>query len=51
VRAVVIRIAALAMDGDCQDLGGSLSAGSEHSFSPPLLARIDDAAEHAFAAE
>jgi hypothetical protein len=50
-RAVAIRIAALAMGGDCHDLGGSLSAGSEHSFSLPLPARIDDAAEHACAAE
>ena len=43
-RAVLIRIAALAIGGDCHDLGGSSSAGSEHSFSLPLPARIDDAA-------
>jgi type IV secretion system protein VirB4 len=46
-----IRVAALAMDGDWHDLGGSLSAGSEHSVSLQPLARIDDPAERAWAAE
>jgi type IV secretion/conjugal transfer VirB4 family ATPase len=46
-----IRTAALAMSGDRHDLGGSLSAGSEDSVSLPPLARIDDAAERAWAAE
>jgi type IV secretion system protein VirB4 len=46
-----IRTAALAMGGDWHDLGGSLSAGSEHSVSLQPLARIDDAAERAWAAE
>jgi type IV secretion system protein VirB4 len=46
-----IRTAALAMDGDWHDLGGSLSAGSEHSVSLQPLARIDDAAERAWATD
>ncbi len=46
-----IRVAALAMGGDWHDLGGSLSAGSEHSVSLQPLARIDDLAERAWAAE
>ena len=46
-----IRVAALAMGGDWHDLGGSLSAGSEHSVSLQPLARIDDQAERAWAAE
>ncbi len=46
-----IRTAALAMGGDWHDLGGSLSAGSEHSVSLQPLAHIDDAAERAWAAE
>ena len=37
-----IRTSALAMGGDWHDLGGSLSAGSEHSVSLQPLARIDD---------
>ena len=39
------------MGGDWHDLGGSLSAGSEHSVSLQPLARIDDQAERAWAAE
>ncbi|MDR3436619.1 conjugal transfer protein TrbE [Telmatospirillum sp.] len=46
-----IRTAALAMGGDWHDLGGSLSAGSEDSVFLQPLARIDDAAERAWAAE
>jgi type IV secretion system protein VirB4 len=46
-----IRTAALAMGGDWHDLGGSLSAGSEHSVSLQPLARVDDQAERAWAAE
>ena len=46
-----IRTAALAMGGDWHDLGGSLSAGSEDSVSLQPLARIDDVAERAWAAE
>jgi type IV secretion/conjugal transfer VirB4 family ATPase len=46
-----IRTAAIAMGGDWHDLGGSLSAGSEHSVSLQPLARIDDQAERAWAAE
>ncbi|MBN9560949.1 MULTISPECIES: conjugal transfer protein TrbE [unclassified Mesorhizobium] len=46
-----IRTAASAMGGDWHDLGGSLSAGSEHSVSLQPLARIDDPAERAWAAE
>jgi type IV secretory pathway VirB4 component len=39
------------MGGDWHDLGGSLSAGSEHSVSLQPLARIDDQPERAWAAE
>ena len=46
-----IRTAAIAMGGDWHDLGGSLSAGSDHSVSLQPLAHIDDAAERAWAAE
>jgi type IV secretion system protein VirB4 len=46
-----IRTAAIAMGGDWHDLGGSLSAGSEHSVSLQPLARIDEQAERAWAAE
>jgi len=46
-----IRTAALAMGGDWHDLGGNLSAGSEHSVSLQPLAQIDDPAERAWAAE
>ena len=46
-----IRAVALACGGDWHDLGGSLSAGSEHSVSLQPLARIDDPAERAWAAE
>ena len=46
-----IRTAALACGGDWHDLGGSLSAGSEHSVSLQPLARIDDPFERAWAAE
>ena len=46
-----IRTAALAMGGDWHDLGGSLSAGSEDRVSLQPLARIDDAAERAWATE
>jgi type IV secretion/conjugal transfer VirB4 family ATPase len=46
-----IRTAAIAMGGDWHDLGGSLSAGSDHSVSLQPLARIDDQAERAWAAE
>ncbi len=46
-----IRTAALACGGDWHDLGGSLSAGSEHSASLQPLAWIDDPAERAWAAE
>ncbi|HWK45940.1 MAG TPA: conjugal transfer protein TrbE [Stellaceae bacterium] len=46
-----IRTAALAMGGDWHDLGGNLSAGSEDSVSLQPLARIDDAAERAWATE
>ncbi len=46
-----IRTAAIAMGGDWHDLGGSLSAGSEHSVSLQPLARIDDQPERAWAAE
>ena len=46
-----IRVAALAMGGDWHDLGGSLSAGSEHSVSLQPLAHIDHPAERAWAAE
>jgi type IV secretion system protein VirB4 len=47
-----IRAAALAMGGDWQDLGGSLhDAGSDGSVALQPLARIDEAAERAWAAE
>jgi len=46
-----IRTAALAMGGDWHDLGGSLSAGLEDSVSLQPLARINEAAERAWAAE
>ncbi len=46
-----IRTAVLAMGGDWHDLGGNLSAGSDHSVSLQPLARIDDPAERAWAAE
>ncbi len=46
-----IRTAAIAMGGDWHDLGGRLSAGSEQSVSLQPLARIDDQAERAWAAE
>ncbi len=46
-----IRTAALACGGDWHDLGGSLSAGSEHSVSLQPLARIDDPFERAWTAE
>ncbi|HEV7338640.1 MULTISPECIES: conjugal transfer protein TrbE [Alphaproteobacteria] len=47
-----IRAAALAMGGDWQDLGGALhDAGSAGSVSLQPLARIDEAAERAWAAE
>ena len=46
-----IRTAALACGGDWHDLGGSLSAGSEHSVSLQPLAWIDVPAERAWATE
>jgi type IV secretion system protein VirB4 len=46
-----IRTAALACGGDWHDLGGSLSAGSEHSVLLQPLARIDDPFERAWTAE
>lgn len=46
-----IRAAALAMDGDWQDLGGGLSDESETGVQLQPLARIDDPAERAWAAE
>jgi type IV secretion system protein VirB4 len=47
-----IRAAALAMGGDWQDLGGALhDAGSAGSVALQPLARIDEAAERAWAAE
>lgn len=47
-----IRAAALAMGGDWQDLGGALhDAGSDGSVALQPLARIDEAAERAWAAE
>lgn len=45
-----IRAAALAMRGDWHDLGGGLTDGSESSVSLQPLARVDDAAERAWAA-
>ena len=47
-----IRAAAIAMGGDWQDLGGALhEAGSEGTVALQPLARIDKAAERAWAAE
>ncbi len=46
-----IRAAALAMRGDWHDLGGGLTEGSADSVSLQPLARIDDAAERAWAAD
>ena len=46
-----IRAAALAMGGDWHDLGGGLTEGSATSVSLQPLARADDAAERAWAAD
>ncbi|MDF3856468.1 conjugal transfer protein TrbE [Paracoccus pantotrophus] len=46
-----IRAAALAMGGDWHDLGGGLSEDAENSVALQPLARIDDAAERAWAAD
>jgi type IV secretion system protein TrbE len=46
-----IRAAALAMGGDWHDLGGALTDGSETSVALQPLARIEDAAERAWAAD
>ncbi|MCG7509141.1 conjugal transfer protein TrbE [Mesorhizobium retamae] len=46
-----IRAAALAMQGDWHDLGGSLTEGSESSISLQPLARIHDTYERAWAAD
>lgn len=46
-----IRAAALAMDGDWHDLGGGLTGGSSETVSLQPLARVDDAAERAWAAD
>ncbi len=46
-----IRAAALAMGGDWHDLGGNLSKNAEDSVSLQPLARIDEDAERAWAAE
>jgi type IV secretion system protein VirB4 len=46
-----IRAAALAMGGDWHDLGGGLTEGADDSVSLQPLARIDDAAERAWAAD
>lgn len=46
-----IRAAALAMRGDWHDLGGGLTEGSADSVSLQPLARVDDAAERAWAAD
>ena len=46
-----IRAAALAMGGDWHDLGGALSDDGEIPVALQPLARIDDAAERAWAAE
>ncbi len=46
-----IRAAALAMRGDWHDLGGSLTEGSANSVSLQPLARVDAAAERAWAAD
>jgi type IV secretion/conjugal transfer VirB4 family ATPase len=46
-----IRAAALAMGGDWHDLGGGLTEGSADSVSLQPLARVDDVAERAWAAD
>ena len=46
-----IRAAVLAMGGDWHDLGGELSSSAEDSVSLQPLARIDSAAERAWAAD
>ncbi len=46
-----IRAAALAMGGDWHDLGGNLSNSAEDSVALQPLARIDEDAERAWAAE
>jgi type IV secretion/conjugal transfer VirB4 family ATPase len=46
-----IRAAALAMGGDWHDLGGALSDDASEPVALQPLARIDDAAERAWAAE
>ena len=46
-----IRAAALAMRGDWHDLGGGLTEGNADSVSLQPLARVDDAAERAWAAD
>ncbi|MBI1220784.1 MAG: conjugal transfer protein TrbE [Rhodobacteraceae bacterium] len=46
-----IRAAALAMGGDWHDLGGGLAEGCADSVALQPLARIDDAAERAWAAD
>lgn len=46
-----IRAAALAMGGDWHDLGGGLTEGADDSVSLQPLARIDGAAERAWAAD
>jgi type IV secretion/conjugal transfer VirB4 family ATPase len=46
-----IRAAALCMRGDWHDLGGGLTEGSADSVSLQPLARVDDAAERAWAAD
>ena len=46
-----IRAAALAMRGDWHDLGGGLTEGSADSVSLQPLARVDDPAERAWAAD
>ncbi|SFK13233.1 conjugal transfer protein TrbE [Methylocapsa palsarum] len=46
-----IRAAALAMGGDWHDLGGGLTDGSETSVSLQPLARVEDLAERAWAAD
>ena len=46
-----IRAAALAMGGDWHDLGGGLSEGSAETVALQPLARIDEAAERAWATD
>jgi type IV secretion/conjugal transfer VirB4 family ATPase len=46
-----IRAAALAMGGDWHDLGGGLTEGADDRVSLQPLARIDDGAERAWAAD